>query len=151
MKQKAIYFDLDGTLANLYSVPHWLDCLRRYDPTPYRNAKVMVNMAQLARVLNALQKQGYNIGIVSWLSKQPTEEYNRKVTQAKKEWLGVHLKSVRFNEIKIVAHGTPKGSVVQYPQGILFDDESGNRQAWQGQAYDEKNILEILRKLLKNA
>lgn len=149
--EKAIYFDVDGTIANLYAVDGWLEKLRAYDATPYRNAKVMVNMAQLARVLNALQKQGYHIGIISWLSKQPTPIYNLEVIQAKWQWLGKHLKSVHFDEVKIVAHGTPKGSVVQYPQGILFDDESGNRQAWQGQAYDEKNILEILRKLLKNA
>jgi hypothetical protein len=33
----------------------------------------------------------------------------------------------------------------------LFDDEQGNRNEWQGQAYDEKNILEILKNLVKNA
>ena len=69
--EKAIYFDMDGTIANLYGVDGWLDMLRAYNPAPYERAKVMVNMSQLARVLNKLQKQGWHIGIVSWLSKCP--------------------------------------------------------------------------------
>lgn len=149
--KKAIYFDMDGTIANLYGVENWLPMLRASNPTPYRTAKVMVNMSQLARVLNRLQKQGYHIGIVSWLSKGGTDEYGKQVDKAKREWLNTHLKSVQFDEIKIVAHGTPKGKAVQYGKGILFDDEENNRTAWKGQAYDEKKIIEILKNLLKNA
>ena len=81
--KKAIYFDMDGTIANLYGVKNWLPMLRASNPTPYRTAKVMVNMSQLARVLNRLQKQGYHIGIVSWLSKGGTDEYGKQVDQAK--------------------------------------------------------------------
>ena len=125
--------------------------LRAYNPAPYEQAKVMVNMSQLARVLNQLKAKGYHIGIVSWLSKQPTREYDIAVTKAKYTWLNKHLPSVEFDEIKIVAHGTPKSQAVKYGGGILFDDEQGNRNEWQGQAYDEKNILEILKNLVKNA
>lgn len=149
--EKAIYFDMDGTIANLYGVENWLDKLRAYNPTPYEQAKVMVNMSQLARVLNKLQKQGWHIGIVSWLSKCPQPAYDMAVAKAKYIWLYKHLPSVEFDEIKIVAHGTPKSTAVLYGGGILFDDEQGNRKEWKGQAYDEKNILEILKKLSKNA
>ena len=149
--EKAIYFDMDGTIANLYGVENWLDMLRAFNPTPYEQAQVMVNMSALARVLNKLQKQGWHIGIVSWLSKQPTREYDIAVAKAKYTWLYKHLPSVEFDEIKIIAHGTPKGQAVLYPQGILFDDEQPNRQAWKGQAFDEKEILKILKNLVKNA
>ena len=125
--------------------------LRAYNPAHYEQAKVMVNMAHLARVLNKLKAQGYHIGVVSWLSKEPTREYDMAVTKAKYTWLYKHLPSVEFDEIKIVAHGTPKSQVVQYGGGILFDDEQGNRNEWQGQAYDEKNILKILQKLVEKA
>ena len=151
IKEKAIYFDMDGTIANLYAVENWLPMLRAYNPAPYEQAKVMLNMAQLARVLNKLKAQGYHIGIVSWLSKEPTEEYNKAVTNAKMTWLKKHLKSVKFDEIKIIAYGTPKSQAVKYGGGILFDDERPNRNEWQGQAYDEKNILEILKNLIQNA
>ena len=151
IKEKAIYFDMDGTIANLYAVENWLPMLRAYNPAPYEQAKVMVNMNQLARMLNQLKAKGYHIGIVSWLSKEPTPTYDLQVKYAKCRWLTKHLPSVIFDEVVIVAHGTPKSSVVKHPKGILFDDEEYNRDVWQGQAYDEKNILEILKSLVKNA
>ena len=49
---KAIYFDMDGTIANFYGVPNWLECLAANDPTPYKVAKPLVNMNVLARLLN---------------------------------------------------------------------------------------------------
>lgn len=144
---KAIYFDMDGTIANLYAVEGWLPMLRAYDPTPYANAEPMLRMATLARLLNRLQREGYTIGIISWLSKEPTPAYDMAVTQAKIEWLARHLPSVEWNEIHIVAYGTPKASVAECEGGILFDDEERNRNEWIGTAYGVENILEILRGL----
>lgn len=147
----AIYFDMDGTIANLYAVENWEYKLNHFDETPYEQAKVLVNMALLARLLNKAQKKGYTIGIVSWLAKYPNEEYNQKVINAKLLWLKKHLPSVDFDEINIVKHGTPKHEIVAFPQGILFDDEEQNRKGWKGKAYNEKEIFEILKNLVKNA
>ena len=144
---KAIYFDMDGTIANLYAVNGWLDMLRAYDPTPYANAEPMVRMSSLARVLNRLQREGYTIGVVSWLSKEPTPEYDKAVTQAKKEWLARHLPSVQWDEIHIVSYGICKATVVQYGEGILFDDEERNRNEWTGTAYGVNDIINILKAL----
>lgn len=142
---KAIYFDMDGTIANLYAVDGWLPMLRNSDSTPYKEAKPMVKMNVLARRLNKLQKDGYTIGIISWLAKDGNKEYNEKVTNAKREWLNKHLKSVNWNEVHIVEYGTPKHNIVRYPNGILFDDEDRNRNEWTGTAYDEKEILNVLK------
>lgn len=144
---KAIYFDMDGTIANLYGVENWLECLRAYDESPYINATVMLNMQVLARLLNKLQANGYHIGIISWLSKNSNIDYDTRVIEAKKVWLDKHLHSVKFDEIKIVRYGIPKQKVVDYPQGILFDDEIQNRENWIGQAFNVDNILEILKSL----
>ena len=78
---KAIYFDMDGTIADLYGQKDWLDRLIAKDETPYANATVLVNMSLLARYLNRLQKQGYTIGIVSWLAKGSTKDYDIQVVQ----------------------------------------------------------------------
>ena len=145
----AIYFDMDGTLANLYAVDNWEYKLNHFDETPYEQAKTLINMAYFARLLNKLQKQGYTIGIVSWLAKYPNEEYDRKVINAKIKWLKLHLPSVDFDEINIVKHGTPKSQAVAFEQGILFDDEQKNRNEWKGQAYDQTKIFEILKNLLE--
>ena len=144
---KAIMFDMDGVLAGLYDVPNWLELLIANDPTPYRVAQPLVNMNRLARLLNRLQADGWHIGIVSWLSKNATVEYNNAVTLAKREWLARHLNSVHWDEIKIVPYGTPKQEVVDVVGGILFDDEVPNRKNWIGIAYDETQIFEILKNL----
>ena len=144
---KAIYFDMDGTIANFYGVPYWLECLVASDPTPYKVARPLVNMNMLARLLNRLQADGYHIGIVSWLSKNGTEEFNATVTTANVEWLNRHLNCVHWNEVKIVPYGTPKHEVVEVVGGILFDDELHNRVNWNGVAYDEYDIIEILKGL----
>jgi hypothetical protein len=101
-------------------------------------------MQSLARILNRLQRQGYEIGIVSWLSKCSDPDYDRAVTAAKLAWLGRHLASVHFDHIDIIAYGTPKQDG---RNGILFDDEAPNREAWTGTAYDANDILEVLKAL----
>lgn len=145
---RAIYFDLDGTLANLYSVDNWLDKLRAFDASPYMDAVPMVNMSLLARYLNRLHAIGYHIGIVSWTSKVSTNDYHEAVSNAKRKWLHKHLKSVQFDEINIIPYGTPKQEVVDMVGGILFDDEERNRTTWLGQAYDVDNIIGVLKSLL---
>ena len=146
---KTIWFDLDGTFANLYAVENWLSMLRAYDPTPYAEAGVMLNMSLLARYLNRLRKVGYQIGIISWLSKCPTPEYDEAVTAAKLAWLKKHLRSVSWDAIRIVAYGTPKSSFMENDDDILFDDEAPNREEWKGEAYEPNQILEVLKGLLK--
>ena len=140
-----INFDMDGTIADLYSNPDWLPLLRAYDPTPYITARPLVQLNTLARKLNALQKSGYRIAIISWLSKTSNEDYDRAVTEAKLQWLATHLPSVHWDEITIIPYGTPKENYCHNPLDILFDDEERNRLNWTGRAYDVQNILEILR------
>ena len=144
---KAIYFDMDGTIANLYGVENWLPKLRAYDPSPYADALPLVRLSVLARMLNRLQRNGYTLGIISWVSKDPDPTYGEAVTAAKLEWLAKHLPSVEWNEIHIVAYGTPKQTLADYPDGILFDDEEKNREDWLGIAFDETDIIEILKGL----
>ena len=147
--KKMVWFDMDGTIANLYAVEGWLDMLRAFDATPYAEAEVMLNMSLFARYLNKLQKLGYGIGIISWLSKYPTPEYDELVTSAKLEWLSQHLASVTFDEIHIVSYGTPKQDFMETDEDILFDDEEPNRDNWSGEAYEPDEIMEILKMLAK--
>lgn len=127
----SVNFDLDGTLADLYSRPTWLQELRAYDPTPYQEAKVMVNMSRLARHIHRLQAKGIAVNVISWLSKESTPEYDVAVICAKREWLQKHLPSVQFDNIYIVQHGTPKSSFVAHDgRHLLFDDEIENKVEW---------------------
>ena len=141
---RKIWFDMDGTIADLYGVENWLESLMNADPSPYRNARPLVRMASLARVLNRLQREGYKIGIVSWLARNSSHTYDIEVAEAKREWLARHLPSVRFDRIDIIAYGVPKE---EGRNGILFDDEEPNRKNWNGIAYDHTEIIKNLRAL----
>lgn len=140
-----IYFDMDGTIADLYGVENWLDYLINSDATPYKVAKPLINLNSLARVLNNKQKKGVKIGVISWLSKNGSDEYNEMVTRAKIEWLKKHLKSVNFDEVHIVKYGTPKVQFKKNRADVLFDDECGNRAEWGENSFDVNDILEILK------
>lgn len=142
---KKIWFDMDGTIADLYSVDGWLAYLQAEDTTPYAQAKVMHNMAQLARLLHRAQHKGYTVGIISWTSKHGTQEYNKAVEQVKRAWLDKHLHSVQWDAIHVVEYGTNKYNVCG--GGILFDDEQGNRDAWKGKAFTPDRIMEVLKNL----
>ena len=144
--KKEIWFDMDGTIADLYGVEGWLDMLLNENTKPYEIAKPLVNMRELAKVLNRLIEKGWEIGVISWLAKNGTNDYNKKVAIAKMKWLSKHLKSVKFAKIDIVEYGTPKQI---NRNGILFDDEKQNRENWLGMAYNVENIIQVLRELEK--
>lgn len=146
---KVINFDLDGTLASLYEVDNWLEKLRAYDPSPYAEAKPLVRLSTLAFYIHKAQKNGWRVNVISWLSKEPTPDYDRLVTQAKIDWLKRHLPSVNFDKVFIVPYGTPKASLAG---GILFDDERPNRENWNkasdnNVAFDVDAILQVLHDL----
>lgn len=142
-----INFDMDGTIADLYGVPNWLEMLIAHDETPYAIAEPLLRLNLLARRLNTLQRNGYNIAIISWLSKSGNADYNEKVTNAKLEWLAKHLPSVHWDNINIVEYGTPKENFCETPFDILFDDEEKNRENWNGIAFDVNDIMGILKTL----
>ncbi len=142
-----IHFDMDGTIADLYGYPNWLEQLEARNTAPYFYARPMLNLAPLARKLNSLQKQGYRLSIISWTSKSGDDLYNLAVEIAKGLWLRDHLPSVNWDEIHIVPYGTPKEQFCGSPLDILFDDEERNRKNWTGRAYDVQNILEILKEI----
>ena len=139
-----INFDMDGTIADLYGVENWLEYLLNEDAFPYANAKPLLRLATLARRLNTLQRNGYEIAVITWLGKDATDHYNEMVTNAKLEWLNRHLPTVKWNRITVVPYGTPKENFCNNPLDVLFDDEERNRNNWTGRAYDVQNILEIL-------
>lgn len=143
-----IYFDMDGTIANLYGVENWLPKLQNEDASPYTDAKPLVRLSTLARLLNKAQRNGHKVGIVSWLAKNSTNEYDEKVTNAKIEWLNTHLKSVQFDEIRIGKYGTPKSTMVDDKNGILFDDEEPNRIEWKGTSHNVDSIIETLKGII---
>lgn len=140
-----IYFDMDGTLVDFYSVPGWFDMLLNEDVTPYIVAKPMLNLSRLARLLNKIQASGVKIGIISWGSKAASKEYDEMIRAAKEEWLAKHLPSVKWDEIHITHYGINKWDMCSDDEAILFDDEERNRILWRnGYGLGPEFIFDIL-------
>ena len=139
-----IWFDMDGTIADLYGVDGWLDMLINKDATPYAIAKPLVNLSALARLMHKAQRNGFEICIVSALAKNSTSEYDEKVKTAKMNWLKKHLASVQFDEIKFVPYTFTKNDV-NSGNDILFDDEERHLTAWTGTAIHATKIIETLK------
>ena len=95
--KKMLFFDMDGTLADLYGVAGWLEMLESCDTAPYERAGELLPMEELAQELNRLQGAGWELCIISWTSKKGTAEFNARVEAVKKEWLAQHMPSVHWN------------------------------------------------------
>ena len=146
---RTVWFDMDGTIADLYGIQDWLPKLRASDPSPYMEAKPMLNFSLFARYLNKLEAKGYIIGIISWTSKGGSKSYNKQVADTKIAWLKEHLPSVKWNLIYITAYGEEKSRYMRETDDILFDDNEEIRGSWLGDAYEPSEIMKVLKSLVE--
>jgi hypothetical protein len=147
---KWLWFDLDGTLADFYNVDGWLADLQAYKARPYEIAKPLYQMDAFTSLLRKLKRNGYCIGVVSWLSKCSNKEFDEKVISAKQNWLKKYGLASLLDETLIVSYGTSKSEICKkYGSGILIDDEKQNRDNWKlGETIDaQQNIVNILARL----
>ena len=149
---KMICFDLDGTLADLYSVPDWLRKLRAEDPSPYLEANPMWDMRKLREILLELAKVGWEIRVISWLAMNSSESYKDSVRKAKLEWLEEY--DFPFEVAHLVQYGTTKANCVRKAadQAILVDDSKKVRDGWHlGETINpaDGDLLEKLQRLVE--
>lgn len=142
-----VYFDMDGTIANLYGVNNWLNKLRSEDISPYEEAMPLVNAIKFQILINRIKRKGYKVGVISWTSKGGKSKYNKQVAQAKRQWLEKTFPRIVFDEVHVVKYGTNKSSVAFNPKGILFDDDETVRKDWRGIAFSPDMIEKILSSL----
>ena len=146
---QAIYFDLDGTIADLYNYDNWLGLLREENTEPYENCNCLVDFVELREVLNDFIARGVTIGVISWGAMGGSREYCRRTRKAKKDWCDRYFPNV-FSEFHVVKYDTPKHYVRKIKDSILVDDNAEVRQAWKGETIDAtQDIVELLRELLK--
>lgn len=146
-----VWFDMDGTIADLYSVDGWLDDLLNHNTRPYEQAKDLYNTLDLLEIMLSLKEKGYKLGVISWGSKENNVDYDRAVAQVKKEWLANRLLDIVLDKIIVTPYGVKKADTCrQFGYGVLVDDEEQNRQAWDlGATINaQENILKELKKLL---
>lgn len=142
MMKDTIYFDMDGTIVDFYSVPNWLQNLEKNQTKPYRIAKPIQKNYDLVK--KAILK-GYKIGIISWGSKNCNENFLQKITAAKLQWLARYFPFA--SEIHIVPYGTNKRSVAADKNGWLIDDEQKNLDDWGEKSIHASSMITFLENL----
>lgn len=150
MREKFIWFDMDGTIVNFYGVEGWLDDLQNRNARPYKEAPPLYNTKELAEVMKALKARGYKIGVVSWGSKTADAAFLHEISIAKMEWLKNQKIFSLIDKMIVTSYGVNKAAICEsYGAGILVDDEEGNRREWNlGRTIDAKNdILKALRNI----
>ena len=150
--RRSINFDMDGTIADLYGVKDWLPLLRSENPTPYRVAIPMCDMTALNEVCELLRADGWEINIITWLSKNSSEEYKDAVREAKRNWL--KKQGFHYDHFHGVQYGATKADSVRdrYDFSILIDDNKKVRDGWHiGSTIDPtaENLIEALKKILE--
>lgn len=139
-----IYFDLDGTICDLYGFNDWLTYLQNEQAEPYTEAGLLVDGEQLRNFLAAGKAAGVLFGVISWGAKNASKDYQKTIRRAKIDWLKKNNLLGYFNELHVVKYGTPKNRVAKNRTGVLIDDEL---QRWNVEklvdANNFRNILNV--------
>jgi hypothetical protein len=130
--ERKIYFDMDGTIANLYGQENWLYDLRHEIVTPYEKAEALYDMVKLNALLEALKAFNFSIGVITWGSMDASDEYNKAVRKAKKVWITDNLPAC--SEFHFQKYGVPKHKAtyqnIKINKDILIDDNAEVRKMW---------------------
>lgn len=139
-----IYFDLDGTITDLYGFNDWLTYLQNEQTDPYTEAGLLVDGEQFSNFLAAGKAAGVLFGVISWGAKNASKDYQKAIRRAKIDWLKKNNLLQYFSELHIVKYGTPKNRVAKNRTGVLIDDEL---QRWNAEklvdANNFRNILNV--------
>lgn len=126
MANKIIYFDMDGTLADLYSVENVFKKLDTFDVSPYVEAKPI---DKYINILKEYKNNGYKIIILSCLSKITNNKYDREVVNAKGKWLDKYVGKEYIDERIYIPYTKNKSTYVN-KKGILVDDDINICNNW---------------------
>lgn len=131
---RTAYFDMDGTIADLYGVT---DCFKRLDnndASVYLEAKPI---PEYVKLMYEARDMGYRIGVITAGSRFPPntpqlvkDKMNRDTENAKKQWLEQQGLASLVNVFHFVPYGISKYDVADDRTGILIDDNDAMLNEW---------------------
>jgi len=156
------WFDMDGTLYDLYKIPNWLERLRNYDITVYGEEHQVISRGlQVVRYIEGI-KYDYalkdnlknieiDLGTITWGSKVANYSFNMQTALTKRSWLiACGMDELAKHNYYCLPYGIPKHEVAQWHDykistkqttlHILFDDNKEIRAEWRAQGANYKTI-----------
>jgi hypothetical protein len=144
---KRVYFDMDGTIADLYNFPNWLSYFENEKEGIFSQLSPMIDAKRLNDAIAKAKAKGHKFGVITWLPKNSTAQYRLKCSLEKIDWIKKNVPELKDN-IMTCEYGTSKADVAHAnSRTIIFDDDENVRKDWiktKGQAYEPSQILEVL-------
>lgn len=136
---KTIYFDLDGTLFNLYGKNDWLKRLEAEDETVFNDEHktdfFFNGSKEFNSVINKLMESNVCFEVITWLPMNASKEYENKCEIVKRKWVEKNLPFVR--KVHCLSYGIPKQTATNRhskDEKILIDDSAQVCQTWNTKA-----------------
>lgn len=117
-KYNAVLLDMDGTIADTYAVPHWLEDLRAESVRPFLEAKPLISESKLLSLFT-----DDSIVICTMLPKGVAlgTPYANACQRAKQQWLERYFPSL--TNILFMEYSNDK-SLGEYSKKCLLVDDS---------------------------
>lgn len=134
-----VFFDLDGTLFNLYGKENWLEMLREENPDAFDWVGMVnngfmpeFNYEDLVGIcLDLIEDFGVEFNVITWLPMYATSEYEKQCAKIKEKWIRKFLPFVK--DVCCQSYGTPKqlGIKSRSKEMILIDDNLEVCKIWE--------------------
>lgn len=131
MEKMVIYFDMDGTIADLYGSKNWLATIQEEKYGAYEFLNPMFEVQEFNNICTQLRERGVHFGVISWGSKNSSDRFLQTVRNEKIKWLRKYLPFIE--DINIVHYGTPKQTAITTigKSILLIDDNQEVINTWE--------------------
>lgn len=151
---KTIWFDMDGTLYDLYKIPGWLPMLetRQWGRAFGQDDYARAHIDRIDNAIEALKRLGWKVGVLTWAPKDVKSnslDFDR-VHNVKWLWLSKNVPSLAMDDAAFAClpYGESKAQFIIDMEEVgdvnyLVDDNKEVRRDWREhwcQAWDFKTI-----------
>ena len=136
MNMNSIWFDMDGTIADLYKVEGWLPKLRSNDWSVYSKCAPRHNYQRINAAIEALTANGWQVGVITWASKGiGWSKELREIAEIKYSWLRRFFPALAEGNFACIPYGYSKADFLEemgdtYEVAYLVDDNKEVRREW---------------------
>lgn len=132
-----VFFDMDGTLFNLYGKDNWLDLLENEIPGAFVGDGMKdglmpaLSLDSMHNIIYSLMYLGVSFGVISWLPFAASPLYSETCRKEKLNWLAQNFPMIE--DIAIIPYGIEKQKAItkRAQTMYLIDDNSEVCKTWE--------------------